>query len=227
MKLSRIGHIVQVADNRSAELIDTLPPGRARTNAELVHTICKTLVKRREPLLPSAALVSEEGRKANPHFPAEQTIYNSYASILRVWRKGYHDVMNINSDGPLATNQVGLIDTSGMDVSSANIIDRLKEIVLELTQRNNALKQIIDKNVPVTEDNKLITTGDEEAVVAFGKWLRSLADNPAFQLDEIGLKVSRKTPIGTRIIDATLLYSLLSFTDDFEKSRTARLSFDK
>jgi hypothetical protein len=192
-----------------------------------VHTICKALVKRGQPLLPSAALVAEEGRKVHAHFPAEQTIYNSYAKILRIWRKGYHDVMNINTDGPMATCKVGDIDTSVMDVSSANMVDRLKEIIFELTQRNNVLKQIIDRNVSIPVNDTLTTTEEEDAVATLGRWLRSLADNPAFQLDEIGLKVSRKTPFGTRIIDATLLYSLLSFTDDFEKNRRARLAIQQ
>lgn len=222
MKLSRIGHILQGADNRSAELLETIPLGRTRNNAELVYAICKALVKRRVPLLPSAVLVAEEGRKSNPHFPAEQTIYNNYAKFLRIWRQCYHDVMNIDASGPLATDQVKDIDTSGMDISSANVINRLQEIISELTQRNNVLKQLIGRNVPIAADDNLIATSYDDVVIALGTWLRALADNQAFQLDEIGLKVSRKTPVGTKIIDAGLLDKFLAFIEDVEKDRRAR-----
>ncbi|WP_245502782.1 hypothetical protein [Rhizobium ruizarguesonis] len=155
----------------------------------------------------------------NPQFPTEQTIYNSYRAMLHIWRKAYYDILNADADPPLATSEVEMIDTSHMDSSSAFVVGRLKEIVFELTQRCNALKRIIDEAVPVP-------AGDlpEEATAimeALAAWTRSMA-NGMFLLDEFGLKVSRRTPNGTRIMDADLFNNLSRFTDDFQNIQKGR-----
>ncbi|KKZ88536.1 hypothetical protein RPHASCH2410_CH05125 [Rhizobium phaseoli Ch24-10] len=127
--------------------------------------------------------------------------------------------MNIDADAPITQDQVANIDTSIMDASTQNIVDRLKAIISELTQRCNVLKQIIDDGVPVSADD--IPETADEVMCRLGRWLRSLADG-AFHLDEIALKVSRKTPVGTRIIDADLFNELMAFTDDYERIQKAR-----
>ncbi|TCP87941.1 hypothetical protein C8J31_104330 [Rhizobium sp. PP-CC-2G-626] len=222
MKTTRIGGIVAVADSKAAAILDAMPDTKAKSNAEIINTICKLLVYRKTPILPTAPIVAEEGRINNPHFPSEQTIYNRYAKILRVWKMAYSDVMNIGIDPPLNSSEIPNIDTSTMDVGTANIVDRLKEITFELTQRNNILKQIIDNRVPQPEGDIPFSQELDDVVLGFGKWLRSLADNPAFHLDDMGLKVSRKTPINTRIIDAASLKKFLAFTDDFQDMIKAR-----
>ncbi|WP_016736438.1 hypothetical protein [Rhizobium phaseoli] len=217
---SRIGTIIAIADRKSAVLLEAMSDGsKAKANVEGIYGICRALVHRRTPLLPTAKLVAEEGRKSNPHFPLEQTIYNSYSKVLKIWRKAYYDVMNIDADAPITQDQVANIDTSIMDASTQNIVDRLKAIISELTQRCNVLKQIIDDGVPVSADD--IPETADEVMCRLGRWLRSLADG-AFHLDEIALKVSRKTPVGTRIIDADLFNELMAFTDDYERIQKAR-----
>ncbi|TBD01847.1 hypothetical protein ELH24_21840 [Rhizobium ruizarguesonis] len=220
MMVSRKGAIVSLADSKSEALIGTrLEGSRARSNLEAIWRVCHSLVGARTPTLPTAPIVSERGAVKNPQFPTEQTIYNSYRAMLHIWRKAYYDILNADADPPLATSEVEMIDTSHMDSSSAFVVGRLKEIVFELTQRCNALKRIIDEAVPVP-------AGDlpEEATAimeALAAWTRSMA-NGMFLLDEFGLKVSRRTPNGTRIMDADLFNNLSRFTDDFQNIQKGR-----
>lgn len=224
MRLSRTANIISAAERKASEIIEGMSAGKVKRTAESVNGICASLVKRRTPLSPSAPLVAEEGQSRNPEFPSSQTIYNRYSKILRVWREAYYDVLNINVEAPMTSNDLEKVDTSLMDSSTAAIVNQLLVIVREVTQRNNVLKQIIER-LSATAGSDLAALGDyEEVLVLLGRWIRELADNPAFQLDEFGLKVSRRTPPNTRIIDAELLERLLGFADDFEKSLRARKS---
>lgn len=212
--VSRIRQLIIAAEQHSAAIVESLPGGStARASADGVNTICRSLVARKTPMRPTAGVVAEEGRKLNPTFPSERTIYNSYHQILRIWRLAYRDVMNIEYGPPLAAADVANIDTSLMEASVGNIVDRLKIIIFELTQRNNVLKQIIDSK----SQNSISPSSSDVAEIMqrFGTWLRELADNKAFELDELALKVTRRTPVGTRIIDARLLETLLAFADKF------------
>lgn len=224
MKISRTGRIILAAEKRVAEILDAMPTEKARRSAEGVNAICIALVKRRTPMMPTALVVSEEGRNQSPRFPAHQTIYNKYSKILKVWRDAYYDVVNIDGEAPLSGDDIQRIDTTKMEVGTANIVDRLKAIVFEVNQRNNVLKQIIDNLTPAHAGVSPIILEHEEIIGKLGKWIRQLADNKAFQLDEFALKVTRRTPPSTRIIDAELLDELLSFTTAFETASEARRS---
>lgn len=219
---SRIAIILRIADESAAALIDYMKDGtRAKSNTEAISTICRALVQRKTPLLPTAKLVSEEGSKNNPHFPSERTIFNSYSRILKVWKKTYYDVMNINSDGALPISGVGDIDTSQMNNSTADLVDRLKAIVGELTQRCNALKKIIDEQTPPQAAEIDDGMNFDQAVANLERWLLTLYDGP-FQVDENGVQVSRRTPPGTRIMSSALLLELRSFTDSYSRLRSAQ-----
>ncbi|WDZ76212.1 hypothetical protein PWG15_16650 [Ensifer adhaerens] len=219
---SRIGAIIAIADRKSESLLESLPDeSRARSNIEGINGICRSLLQRRTPILPTAKVVSEEGRKHNPYFPLERTIYNSYQQPLRIWRKAYHDVMNIDADPAISVDEVAKIDTSVMTPSMSNLVDHLKAIVAEVTQRNNVLKKIIDEGVPVQAADAPESPDADEVMNALGIWLRDAVDGP-FKLDEIGLRVTGKTPPGTRVMSATLFGALKKFTDDYERIRKTR-----
>lgn len=218
---SRIGKIISTAEAKAASLHDALPDGsKAKSNFEGINGICRALLKRQTPILPTAKLVAEEGRKNNPHFPAEQTIFNSYNKALRIWKKAYHDVMNIDADPPITENEIERIDTSLMNPSTGNLVDRLKAIIRELTQRCNVLKQIIDESVVAESPQEQQSIMTDEVMMRLRNWLQMMADS-AFQLDDIGIRVSRKTPPGTRIMDREFFEELRAFADDYERIRKA------
>lgn len=218
---SRIGKIIAFAETTAASLHEGLPQGsKAKSNIEAINGICRALLKRKTPILPTAKLVAEEGLKKNPYFPSERTIFNSYRMALRIWKKAYYDVMNIDADPPVAEHEVERVDTSMMDPSMGNLVDRLKAIIRELTQRCNVLKRLVDESVTVHpyqgQDNVLV----EDAMMRLSRWLQMIADSP-FQLDEIGLRVGRKTPPGTRIMDRELFDRLGALVGDYERVRRA------
>lgn len=224
---SRIGAIIAIADKKSEALLESLPiESRARSNIQGINGICRSLLQRRTPILPTAKVVSEEGRKHNPLFPLERTIYNSYHQPLRIWKKAYHDVMNIDADPAISVDEVAKIDTSVMTPSIGNLVDHLKAIVAEVTQRNNVLKKIIDDGVPVQTAGAPTPQDTDEIVNALRIWLRDAEDGP-FKLDETGLKVTGKTTPGTRIMSSTLFHALKKFADDYELVRKTRHAREK
>lgn len=224
---SRIGSIIAIAEKKSADILNGMPDGsKAKSNVERINDICRSLLRRGTPLLPTAKLVSEEGRKNNPYFPREQTIFNSYGKVIRIWKKAYYDVMNIDADAPMGEGDVERIDTSLMNPSTGDLVDRLKVIIVELTQRCNGLKQIIDEGVPVRSEGFPEGSDTDEIMMRLRAWLL-LLHNSAFQLDEMGLRVSRKTPPGTRIMDDRLFSDLRTFTDDYERIRKAQRASEK
>ncbi|WP_296746330.1 hypothetical protein [Mesorhizobium sp.] len=219
---SRIGSIIAIADMKSAGILDALPDGRkAKSSMEGINEICRALLLRRTPLCPTAKLVAEEGRKGNPHFPLERTIFNSYSKVVRIWKKAYYDVMNIDADAPIDENEVERIDTSVMEPSTGDLVDRLKEIVSELLQRCNVLKRIIDEGVPVPAGGLPEGIGADEIMARLKDWLQSLYSS-GFDLSDLGLKVSRKTPPGTRIMGGPLLDELRTFIEDYERVQKTR-----
>ncbi|MBD9374887.1 hypothetical protein IB238_19865 [Rhizobium sp. ARZ01] len=55
---------------------------------------------------------------------------------------------------------------------------------------------------------------------ALGDWLGDV-DKRGFEIDEIALKVSRRTPVGSAIMDADLFNDLCTFVDDYRRGRKA------
>lgn len=219
---SRIRSIIAIADMKTEALVEALPEdSKVRRNTEGIGTICKALLERRTPLVPTAGLVSEEGKKHNPHFPSEQTIYNSYRSVLQTWKKAYYDVMNIDADPDVTLGEVSKIDTSLMNPATGDLVDRLKAIIIEVNQRCNVLKRIIDEGVPVRSEDGTNLDQADDAIGDLTLWLSSLPGT-SFEIDDYGLKVSRRTPPGTRIMDARLLGKLRVFAEQYVREGAAR-----
>jgi hypothetical protein len=225
MTRSRKSLIVALAEEKSRRLILSFPEGgRARGSAEAINSVCKRIIERKTPYLPTARLIAEIGGAGNPAFPSEQTIYNGYRKILAVWRRSFHDIINIDFDPPMSMDDVAQIDTSIMDISTAKIVDDLKAILVELNQRCNGLKRLIDEAVPVAA-NEFRQAIDADALMhGLRDWSHKIADS-GFQLDEVALKVSRRTPVGTRVMDFELFDKLKTFADEYERMRRAREAF--
>lgn len=217
--VSRIGAIIAIADQKSGDMLDGLVDGsKAKFNNERIRDLCRALVKRSTPLLPTAKLISEEGRTNDPGLPSEQTIFNAYPKMLRIWKKAYYDIKNIDADPPLTAVDVDKIDTSLMNPSTGNIVDRLKAIIAELVQRNNGLTQIIDEGIALRSDEFPSDPKFDGTVMRLGAWLRSVTLQ-GFALDERSLKVDRKTPPGTRIMDGRLMRDLQTLVEEYDRFR--------
>lgn len=224
---SRIGAIIQSAELRSATWIDGLSDGsRTKSGATAINGICAALVKRKTPICPTAKVVSEEGLKTDPKFPKPQTIYNAHRELLRIWSESYRHIMNVNVDAPLRPDQVSEIDTEHMDATTGNLVEHLKAIISELTNRCNVLKRIIDEAIPV--GGALTQTGHEteSTILGLKEWLARMPDS-FFVLDELGLRTTRKTPIGAIIMDKDQYNRLARLADEalrtYRANESARL----
>ncbi|NEJ85369.1 hypothetical protein GR223_05305 [Rhizobium leguminosarum] len=223
---SRKGAIIALAETKSVAIVDGLPEGgKGRANAEAIRQICRGFINRRTPQIPTAEGVSEFGANTNPNFPRVQTIYNTpgYKKMLGVWRTAFHDILCIDSAEPMTADMVSQIDTSTMDTSNVAIVERLKEIVFELTQRCNALKRIIDAGVPVPASD--ISADASELMEQLELWIRSIEDGP-FELNDVALKVGRRTPPGMIIMMTDLFNELRTFVTDFQNIKRARSARD-
>jgi len=217
---SRKGTFLALAEAKSANLLGSLPEGRrrARVNLEAIWVICRALVQRATPIAPTAKLVSEEGRNRNPEFPSAQTIYNEYREMLAIWRKAYTDILNIDARDPISLDQLEKIDVSELDEGTRFIVDELRQHVRELVQRCNALKQIIAESVPMPAGS--LTDSSDKVMDELAEWLEDIERGP-FDLDDIGLRVSRRTPPNTVVMHTDLFKALRTIVDGFRRGRRA------
>ncbi len=131
--------------------------------------------------------------------------------------------MNVNIDAPLRSDKVAEIDTGLMDVATGNLVEHLKAIISELTNRCNVLKRIIDEAVPV--GGALTQTADEteSTILGLKEWLDRMP-NGFFVLDELGLRTTRKTPVGAIIMAKDQYDRLKRLTDEALRSFRANES---
>ncbi len=225
--VSQKGSVIALAAAKVEKLAERYPDtSRARANVDGISSICRELLQRKTPILPTAALVAERGGLRDRRFPAEQTIYNAYRNVLGVWRKAYYDIMNIDGEDPITADQVAKIDTSIMDVGTGNIVNQLKAIIFELIQRINVLKHLHDVSIPVPANGVVQQLDADRIMKQLQDWLNAMADS-AFDLDEIGLRVGRKIAVGTRIMKRELFDELKVFTDDYHRIRKAQNSAER
>jgi len=217
---SRKGSIIAIAERKSALILEAVPEERRRwRNLADVRRVCRALVERTKPIAPTAATVAEEGRNRNEQFPAAQTLHNAYSEMLSVWRKAHHDIMHIDALDPIPLDELDGVDVSGLDQGTRFIVEEMRQHIRELTQRCNALKEIIAETVPVPADD--LSDASDRTIELLGEWLDWAANSP-FDLDEIGFHVSRRVSPGTTIMDGELFNMLRTLVDDFRLGRRAR-----
>ncbi len=218
---TRIGAIIQDAQLRSSGVIDLIPFGsKKRAAAVGINAVCSQLVKRRTPICPTAKLVSEEGLKNHPLFPQPQTLHNSYCEILNIWKDAYRRVMNINIDQPVSSDLISKIDTSTMDIATGNMVEHLKAVVADLTRRCNTLKQIIDDSIPI-EVGQPEGAPPDSVIIKLKEWLDGVG-NRYLVLDEVGLRTTRKTPFGAKLMDRELYDQLVHVVNEFLRVNRAK-----
>lgn len=220
--VSRKGSIIALAVTETQTLAEYYKEGsRARANAERINAICRALLQKKRPELPTAGIVAEIGGLTDAKFISEQTIYNNYRKVLGRWRSAYYLIVNIDAEDPIEVDQVSKINTSTMDSSTAVIVEQLKVIIFELTQRINVLKHLHDVSIPVPASGVVQQLDSDRIMGRWRDWMEAVA-NSAFDLDEIGLRVTRRTPIGTRIMQRELFDELKIFVEDYQRIRKAQ-----
>lgn len=222
---SRKGAIIELAERSSMLLIEALPSGRevAKGNYRKIAAVCRALLSNaKTPYLPTAALVAEEGGNlGDASFPSARTIHNVYSDMMRIWKRAHSDITNIMAEDAIAINDLPNIDLQDADANTKHVFDELYRHLLEAHQRNNALKRIITESVPVDADNIPSTSG---RVIESLAWWIDMMKSGLFLFDDDGLKVSKKTPIGTIIIDAETMGELQTLVDDFRSAEKKRRS---
>ena len=190
---SRKGSIIALAERKSALMLEAVPEERRRwRHLAEVRGVCRALVERSKPLAPTAARVAEEGRNRSELFPAAQTLHNSYREMLSVWRKAYHDIMHIDALDPVPLSELEKIDVSTLDQGTRFIVEELRQHIRELTQRCNALKEIIAEAVPVPADD--LPDSSDKSIEMLCDWLDWAAESPFDLNDFMFPDVSRPAP---------------------------------
>ncbi len=219
---SRKGAIIQIAEKSSELIIEALPPERAvaKANYQKIAAVCRALVSRQKtPHFPTAVLVAEEGGTADAEFPSARTIHNAYADMMRIWKRAYHDITNIMANDAISLDELPSVDLSDADANTKHVFDELYRHLREVHQRNNALKKLITDSVPVDADQIPAASG---RIIDALEWWLNWVRSGLFTLDEDGLKVSRKSPIGTVIMDAEMLNDMQTLVEDFRAADRLR-----
>ncbi len=217
---SRRAKIIALANQKSAILIrEAEDRPRRIENLERITAICQALVQRATPIRPTAKSVAEEGKNKTSLFPAEQTIFNSYPTIIQIWRKAYADILNIDAPDPIRPEALDEIDPSQFESGSRAVMEALICQVREVTRRNNALKQLISESIPTPADN--IPSDADGTMKRLAAWIARMVDS-SFDLDGHGLKVTSRSRPGTVVMESELFNELRTLTDDYEVTRRAR-----
>lgn len=160
------------------------------------------------PRAPTASTVAEEGGIQFPDFPSHQSIYNHYDAMLRIWRIAYRDIHNVAFEkARLKLNPIEEADIAALDSGTRANILRLQGLLNELQHRNNGLKEFIRENVPLKPDPEVDQT--ELVLEKLGDWLGQIgSDKSGFLVDDLGIRVSRRTPVGTIVMEKALFDGL-------------------
>jgi hypothetical protein len=209
---SRRSTILSLAANRSERLIEAVSPSRprARERLESIHSICALMVSASPSILPTAKLVSEEGRISNRTFPSEQTIHNSYREMLGIWRTAHRDLHLFTI--PIDASVEEQLERSAhlFDHGAATVILEARRYIQELTRRNNALKSILHHDVPLSLSQRLEEVDNH--VNCLVEWLH-LAHNSGFIDAASNLRVTRSTPLGTLIMERRVVNAMHGLTE--------------
>lgn len=221
---TRSSSIVAAATARSQSYVDSLPLARRKfgSNCRSISLVCVQLLSLRPPRAPTSSTVSEEGRIHHADFPRKQTLDNTYGEILGIWRQAYAEIM----DSGVQRSRLGMTsiefapsDLASLDAGTRANVQVLQALLREAQARNNRLSQFIRERVPYDDGE----AGNEPAralssqTTLFPPDIRTeliqligRLDNGSsqFQLDDAGVKVTRRSPVGTTIMSRLLFDAL-------------------
>jgi len=212
--------ILNAAKARSQTFLESLPPTRTekfRRNCINIETICVQLLSLRPPREPTSKVVSEEGGIRFARFPRKQTLDNTYASYVSIWREAYDEICNlgvVRSNLDPANLTFTKSDLLVLDEGTRHRVHLLAVLYREAVNRNNALQRLIRTSIPLDEYGKpMVPTReiyfDPQLKVELARWVGRLENGSSeFDLDEVGLKVSRRSRPGTLILSRSVIDAL-------------------
>ncbi len=207
--------ILAWAEDESIRIVESIPSKRniRRSNNHRIYLVCKHLVSRRRPIMPSAKEISElSGAKPFEfeNFPSAQTIYNDYGTMLGIWRKAYRDINNIENEPATVAEELLAWDPAALDTNSQYNIRSLQRLCRELNETVKGLKQLVTDNVPINADR--VQKDDFDLIADLSDWSRNVTIE-GFEFNEFGLVVTRNSPPGTIVMDKPLFDGLARFAD--------------
>jgi hypothetical protein len=205
--MSRRATILEIAQSEATSIVQRYAVGSAeRKHTEAVGVICYKLVAHLPPVKPSVPLVVEEGKVKMSDFPAVQTIYNQkfLKEMVGVWRKAYNSLTTMET--PVLDEADALRKTApDLEPGPRALVERVLRRQDELVTRCNALKRIIDELSRVHASGKI--KDHRQTIDGLGEWLEKTRNSPFFG-DPFALRVSRGTPINTRVMSMDLFNDL-------------------
>jgi hypothetical protein len=199
-RASKSGKIVSDAKSLSDDLIRQIPEDSAKTraNAQKIVTICSEFVLAEPAVEVIAHRVSEVGRARYGQFPAEQSLLNRYAKILRVWRNAYHKIIDVR--------HFPRGDSSGSGDSqpySRVSFELVHAMLREQKAENDRLKRIIEETVPICPadpENRSIGLMPSE-IGALRLWLETVGHpGGPLEITPSGLAISRRAMPGIVVV---------------------------
>ncbi|MBO9170039.1 hypothetical protein [Rhizobium sp. L245/93] len=185
-----------------------------------ISQICRELVQRSPPIEPTANEVSERGKiKIGPDFPARQTLYNVNREILRVWKRAFRNICNIDAPDPSVFEDLRKVGTENLDANARALVDMALVRIQEKENQLNMLKAVMAQN-PTSSD--FISQKFDQTIEQLSEWLTRTVSLQAFELDEFALKVTRVTPPGTPIMRIELFNELRMLVDDHRLSKRGK-----
>lgn len=210
---SRRASIIAIANTESRLEMDARSKSpEIVANLEAIRVICEQLVMKPHPCRPTAPLVAEIGAIRRVSFPGKQTLWNSYRKMLQLWRRAYVSILDIDAIGLGRDDDLDKIDVTKFDVGARGLIQDLIVRLKEMRRQRDGFAASLSKVVPTPAGS--LPQNADQAVRKLKAWTEKMRSG-VFDLDDIGLRVSRKTATRTVIMEADTFNELCTLLDDY------------
>jgi hypothetical protein len=231
MRLKLIA-VIEDAMAKSTALIDAVPVNRStyRAHAENITSICRDLLSQRPACDPSTPRICELGQVRYAGFPAQQSLLNRYAPLLRIWREAFQRM--VRATASLPTNKDGGrglddADFAGLDAGTRGQIGIFIAVLRETKVENDRLKKLIRDSVPApgrTPEIGVESRVDQTQVVMVREWLTALETGSlGLFVDDSGVRVNRTVAPRHVVMTLRVLAALKSLCSVGDKGSGADL----
>ena len=222
--MSRRKGFIDIALAGSEELLEKIPPQKSIVieNNRKIMIICAELLSAHIMMAPTASRICERGGERFGSFPAKQSIYNNYRPMLEIWRKAHIYIKHINTPANQGTADQFLSMNPGNFDSSAQFVIKLgQKLIDEKTKKINQLKSFIAANIHM--ETKEDGESDTVLLEQLSAWVARInSGHIGFEITENEILVSRRTGIGTKVMDMSLFRLLAKLVVDKNADNLAK-----
>lgn len=227
---SRPSLIIAAASSRTRLHIEPLEGKgpKFHANCRNIAALCEKLLSLRPPRNPTSFAVAEEGGIQFQDFPGKSRLDNAYSALLNIWREAYLELIDPGTlVSKLDPEEVGFkaSELATLDAGTRKRVELLVAAFRETVKRCNGLARLIRERMPYEDPGAVGGEGpprltapkvlppDLEAELR--SWIGRLNNgSPELDLDELGVRVSRRSRPGNVVMSRRLVDAFRALLKD-------------